>query len=251
VKLKLTLACVLSLNAMSASAFAAELKVLSVGTVGAVLREVTPGFERESGNRVQMTFGNPAAIVDRLRQGEATDIAIVATAIWEQAEAVGRFNLETKTELPSTLFGIAAKVGTRQPGAVTLQGFLSIVGEVSSIGLVDRSPATPLMLQNLGKHGVASQFEAKTKLYATGEVVADAVSHGQVDLGITTLSELVSKAGVVVLSTVPAEILAITVRTTAVVTKDASASHEARAYLQFLRSPAVISVFRARGFFPS
>ena len=45
-KWKVALACVFSLSVLCPMAKAAELKVLSVGTVGAVLREVIPIFER-------------------------------------------------------------------------------------------------------------------------------------------------------------------------------------------------------------
>ena len=247
---KLALAFALSLTTSSPPAISAELKVLSVGTVGGVLRDVIPTFERESGNRIQISFGNPVTTVERLRRGESFDVVILATALWGEAEKLGKLNLETGIELPATPFGIGKKTGTKKPETMNIPTFLSLANEAKSIALVDRSPATALLMRNLATHGIASHVEAKTKLYPTGEAIAEALAHGEVELGITTMSELVSNLGVVVLGTMPPEILSLKARTSAATTKETSSSKEALAFLQFLRSPAVTSVFRAKGFDP-
>jgi ABC-type molybdate transport system substrate-binding protein len=92
VRLNRTFACMLSLSVISSSAVAAELKVLSVGTVGNVLREVIPVYEQDSGNRVQISFANPAVVLDRVRRGEPADIVIQAQVLWEQIEMLGIHN---------------------------------------------------------------------------------------------------------------------------------------------------------------
>jgi hypothetical protein len=81
---------------------ATEIRVLSVGTVRVVLRELIPEYVREVGNRVQVVFGNPAVILEHLAQGKPADIAMVAGALWGQAVKLGRLNAETKTIFPAT-----------------------------------------------------------------------------------------------------------------------------------------------------
>jgi molybdate transport system substrate-binding protein len=249
--LKFVLTFVLCLSAVVSPGLAAEIKVLSVGTIGAVLLELLPAYERESGNKIAIIYGNPAAILERLRQGEPADVAMVAGALWDQAEKLGRLNSETKTILPATPFGIGMKAGTKPSEIVTVAAFRRIVEEANSIALVDRSPATALLMQSLGKLGVAAQVEAKTKIYPTGEAIAEALAHAQVELGITTMSELVSVPSVVVLGPVPSEILPIKATTTAAITKDTSVPQEARALIQFLTSPTAIAIFKAKGFDPN
>jgi molybdate transport system substrate-binding protein len=251
VRLNRTFACMLSLSVISSSAVAAELKVLSVGTVGNVLREVIPVYEQDSGNRVQISFANPAAVLDRVRRGEPADIVIQAQVLWEQIEMLGRVDSTTRTSLPITTFGVGLKAGTKQIESMSLPVFLRIMQKVGSVALVDRSPATPTIMQNLGKYGVASKVEAITKLYPTGEAIAEALARAEVDLGMTTMSELVSKPGVIVLGTMPSEILSVRVGNSAAITKDAAAPQEARAFLEFLKSPAAISIFMAKGFYPN
>ena len=108
-----------------------------------------------------------------------------------------------------------------------------------------------MLMRNLAPHGIASQVEAKVKVFATGEVVAEAVDHGQVQIGITTLSELLSNPAITVLGTMPPQILAVKARSSAAVMKETSSAREALAFLQFLKSSAVLSVFNAKGFDPS
>src|SRR5262245_48776871 len=208
-------------------------------------------YERESGNRVQVTYGNPVTTVERLRRGESFDVAILATAVWGDAEKLGKLDLETRIELPATPFGLATKTGTKNRDIMEVAAFLRIASEATAIGLVDRSPATAVLMRNLAPHGIASQVEAKVKVFATGEVVAEAVDHGQVQIGITTLSELLSNPAITVLGTMPPQILAVKARSSAAVTKETSSAREAFAFLQFLKSSAVLSVFNAKGFDPS
>jgi len=185
-----------------------------------------------------------------LRRAESADVVIQAQVLWAQVESLGILNTETTTSLPVTYFGVGMKAGSRQTNPIDVTSFLRIVQEVRSIALVDRSPSAPPLMQNLGKYGAASQVEAKAKLYPTGGAIAEALAHSEVDLGITTMSELMSAPGVVVLGVTPPEILSVKINNTAAATKNASAAHEARAFLQFLRSPGAISVFKAKGFDP-
>jgi molybdate transport system substrate-binding protein len=230
------------------SALAADIKVLSVGTVSSVLRELIPQFERVSGNRVQISYGNPAAVQERLSQGEWADVVMVGGALWDQAEKLGRLDPETKTVMPATPYAIGMKAGSKSPEPVTVDYFKRLVEEAKSIALVDRSPSTTLLMQSLGKLGVASQVEAKTKIYPTGGAIAEALADAQVEMGITTMSELVAHHDVVLLGPVPPEILPIKATTTAATTKNSSVPREAMALIRFLRSPTAMVVFKAKGF---
>jgi molybdate transport system substrate-binding protein len=246
--LKFALTFLFCLTAVNSSGLAADIKVLSVGTVSSALRDLIPQFERESGNKIQISYGNPATVLERLSQGEAADVVMVGGALWEQAEKLERLNPESKTIIPATPYAIGMKIGTKSSEPVTINYFKHLVEEAKSIALVDRSPSTTLLMQSLGKLGVASQAESKTKIYPTGGAIAEALAHAEVDMGITTMSELVALQDVVLLGPVPSEILPIKATTTAAITKNSSVSREATALIQFLRSPASMAVFKAKGF---
>ena len=102
---------------------AAEINVISVGTVSPVLHDLIPDYERQSGNKLKVAFGNPAVTLERLTKGDPADMVVVAGALWDQAEKQGRVKAETKTELPATPYSIGMKAGTKPSGAATPDDF--------------------------------------------------------------------------------------------------------------------------------
>jgi molybdate transport system substrate-binding protein len=246
--MRLVLAFALLVAALRSLTLAAEIKVISVGTVSPVLHELIPQYEHHSGDKVLINFGNPAVTLERLTKGEPADIVMVAGALWEQAEKGGRLKAETKTVLPATSYSIGMKPGTKPAAASTPDDVKRLLEQVQSIALVDRSPSIPILMQSAGRMGIAQLVEAKTKIYWTGGAIAEALARSEVELGITTLSELVAVHEVVVLGPVPSEVLPIKATTTAAITKDAAAPEEAIAFLQFLTVPSTLAVFKAKGF---
>jgi hypothetical protein len=89
---------------------------------------------------------------------------------------------------------VGLKAGTKPTEPLTATSLAHIVQEAKSIALVDRSPSTVVLTQGLEKLGVAAQLQAKTRIYPTGGAIAEALSRAKVDVGITTMSELVSVA---------------------------------------------------------
>jgi ABC-type molybdate transport system substrate-binding protein len=69
-----------------------------------------------------------------------------------------------------------------------------------------------------------------------------------VDVGITTMSELISVNNVDLLGPVPFDLLPLKATTTAAIIKDSAVPTEAAALIQFLTSPPAMAVFKARGF---
>jgi molybdate transport system substrate-binding protein len=231
------------------SVVAAAIKILSVGTVSFVLRDLIPEFERQSGNKVQISYGNPATVLERLSKGEPADLVIAAEPLWNQAEKTGRLVAHSKTILPTTHYAAATIPGAKQSEPMSVRCFQRLIEDAESVALVDRSPSTTLLTHGFEKLGFSrARLEAKTRLYPTGSAVAEALAHAEVEIGITTLSELISVPEVVVLGPVPSEILPLKATSIAAVTIESPIPNEATALIQFLVSPTAIAVFRAQGF---
>jgi molybdate transport system substrate-binding protein len=246
--MKFILALGLFLIGVCSPVLAAEIKVLSVGTVSSVLKLVIPEFERSSGNKVQISYGGPATVLERLSKGEPADVVIVSGALWEQAEKSGRLVPQSKTIMPATPYAVGMIPGAKPSEPMSVQYFQRLVEDAKSIALVDRSPSTTLLMQNLGKLGVAAQLEAKAKVYPSGSAIAEALARAEVEMGITTLSELVFVPQVEILGAVPSEILPMKATSMAAVNTEASSPREAAALIQFLVSPTAIAAFKAKGF---
>ena len=227
---------------------AADIKVLSIGTVSSVLRDLIPEFERNTGNKVEVTYGGPAAMLERLSKGDLADVIIVPGVLWGQSEKTGRIVSSTKTMLPATTYAVGMPPGSNASETMSVSYFQHLLENAKSVGLVDRSPSTALLMQNLAKLGVSSQLEAKAKTYPNGSAIAEALVHDEVDMGVTTLSELLSVPRIVTMGTVPDDILPLKATSIAAVSTEASSPKEAAALIQFLVSPTAIAAFRAKGF---
>jgi molybdate transport system substrate-binding protein len=155
--------------------------------------------------------------LERLTKGDPADIVMVAGALWDRAEKPGKLKAETKTVLPATPYSIGMKPGRQPSVAATTDDVKRLLEQAQSVALVDRSPSIPILMQSVGKLGIAQQVEAKTKIYSMGGAIAEAVDRSEVH-------------EVVVLGPVPSEILPIKATTTAAITKDASATREATGF---------------------
>jgi molybdate transport system substrate-binding protein len=227
-----------------------SLVVFAVGTLGSVLRELVPAFERETGVNVELSLANPAATVDRVRRGDPADVAIVANSVWDAFIAVPRVDPQDYVRLTRTTFSAALKPGASVADVSTMAAVRDLFAGAGSLGLVDRSLSTVSLLRGFEALGLTSEMAKKTKTFPTGEAVAEALAHGEVDLGVTTTSELRSVPGIVVLGPFPREIAPPDSVTMGGVLRDATNPDDGRRLLAYLTAPAVQDVFARMGHIP-
>jgi molybdate transport system substrate-binding protein len=73
-----------------ASASAAEIKMLCAVALHPAIDELIPEFEKSSGHKVVVAYGNAGAIADRFKKGEAADLLINAAPLMDQLRAQGK-----------------------------------------------------------------------------------------------------------------------------------------------------------------
>ena len=230
---------------------AGSVTVLAVGTVGSVLRDLLPAFERETGLAVALSLANPAATVDALRRGDPADLAVVANSVWEAFAALPRVAADEAVPLCRTTFGFARKAGAPPADVTSMAAAGALLAAVGSLGLVERSGSTPNLLRGFAALGLADALAAKTRFFATGEAVAEALAHGIIDLGLTTTSELLSVPGPVLLGPPPQEMAPADTVSIAGVLRDAANAEGARRLLATLTSAQARAVFAHRGHLPA
>src|SRR3981189_2991319 len=84
---------VASLNVLLAApsrAEAADIILVSPGAVSSSLAELLPRFEQASGHKVGVAYAPALALADRIRNGEAADVAILGGPAAEDLQRVGR-----------------------------------------------------------------------------------------------------------------------------------------------------------------
>src|SRR3954453_4812977 len=72
------------------AARAAEIRLLCAVALHPAIDALIPDFEKSSGHKVTVAYGNAGAIAERFRKGEAADIVINAAPLMDQLRAQGK-----------------------------------------------------------------------------------------------------------------------------------------------------------------
>jgi molybdate transport system substrate-binding protein len=231
-----------------------EIKVLSTTAMKMVFEELSPRFERETGNRLAVTLGPSLVLEKRVGDGEAADAAIVTSPGAEDLAARGRL-APGLTDIARSYIGIAVAKGTPKPDLSSVEGFKRALLAAKSIALskpVGGGASGVHMAKVFEELGITEAMAAKAK-YGAGGATGLAglfVLRGEADIGIQQMAELIMVDGIDVVGPLPAAIEGVTQFTAAV---PASASHPeaGRALIGFLTTPAAKSVIKAKGLEPS
>jgi molybdate transport system substrate-binding protein len=96
--------------------------------------------------------------------------------------------------------------------------------------------------------GIADQVNAKAKV-PEGGAVGPLVARGEAEMAIQQIPELMAVKEIQYVGPLPKELQIATVFTTGVMT-DARQPEAAKALIDFLMTPAAVSVFKAKGLEP-
>ena len=235
-----------ALPLLGCQAQAAEIKVLASTAVKTTLEELGPQFEKATGNKVDITFGPATVLKTKIDQGTAFDVAILTAPIADGLAADGKIDT-TRTTVAHSGIGVAIQKGAAKPDISTTEAFKRTLLNAKSIGFT-AGGATGTYLKTLfEKLSIAEELKPKLKLLqgAAGEAAAA----GEVELGMTQISEILPHANAELVGPLPADVQSYTYFSAAV----SAASKEAdvaKAFIRFLASPAALAVINAKGMEP-
>jgi molybdate transport system substrate-binding protein len=231
---------------LSSGAQAADIKVLASTAVKTTLQELTPQFEKATGNKVDITFAPAAALKVKIEEGEAFDVAILAAPITDSLAGSGKVDT-ARTTIAHSGIGVAIRKGAPKPDISTTEAFKRTLLDVKSVGFT-AAGATGAYLKTLfEKLGIAEELKPKLKLLpgAAGEAAAS----GEVEIGMTQISEILPYPGAELAGPLPPDIQSYTYFSAAAspASKEADA---AKAFIKFLAAPSALAVIKAKGMEP-
>jgi molybdate transport system substrate-binding protein len=236
---------------------AAEVKILSSGALKLALTQLLPGFQTSSRNAVRIEYDIAGSIADRVRKGEAADVAIVTKSQLEGLERQGKIVQGTGVDIAGIAIGIAVRKGAPKPDISTVEAFKQTLLSARSIGYNDPATGsasgiyTARMLEQLG---IAQLLQSKIKLVSSQgdhpENLFQAVAKGEIEMQIGQITEIALAPGVELAGPLPGEIQNITMLAAGVATAS-KAQEAARALIGFLSNPSTVAVLKADGFQPA
>lgn len=238
--------------ATSSFARAAELSIYATGSMAEPLRQLGEEFTRTTGNRLTFELGTTGVVLNKLKT-EKADVIFISAEAADALEKAGRLVKDTRTDIARSLLGVAVKRGAKAPDIATAEAFKQAVVAAHSLAYPDPKlgATSGVYIEALFKRlNIDAQAKAKTVVKPVGADVADAVAKGEVELGLTFLSELVANQGVAIVGPFPDAIQNPTLYT-AGVAAESTYKAEARAFIAFVTTPTARAKLKALGVDPA
>jgi molybdate transport system substrate-binding protein len=227
---------------------AAELKVVAGGSMTALLNQLGPAFEAASGHKLSVHFDSTPNIVARINSGTPFDVVVVPVDVFKDATAKTHFVAGQTTDIARVGYGVAIRAGAPKPDISTPDALKKTLLAASSIASVPASAAGAYVTKVYERLGIAEEMKAKTKVQAGPPQIAPAVAKGEAELGVF-LSNVLIAPGVELAGAFPAELQQELVFTSAVAA-DAKEGDAAKAFIDYLKSPAATATIKAGGMTP-
>lgn len=225
---------------------AAELKVLAGGSLRSVLTELGPQFESASGHRLIIHFDTTPNLIKLATSGDPFDLGVVPIDVFKDDAAKARFR--PSTEFAHVGYSVAVRAGAPKPDVSTLGAFKKTLLDARSITFLPASAAGAYILKMFERLGIDAAMKAKTVAQEQPTGIVPAVVKGDAEIALF-VNNVLTAPGVEIVGPFPAEVQQQLVYPAAVAadTKEPAA---AKAFIDYLTSPAVASIIRAKGMTP-
>jgi molybdate transport system substrate-binding protein len=248
---RLPIALVLLVATLPVPAFADDLKVLAAGAIAPVVRVVAADFERRSGVHVTVENATAGVTDQRIRGGDAFDVAVVPEGVLGKLGRDGYVDARSGRAIARVGIAVAVKEDAPAPAIATVAQFRKALLDAPSVALIDprAGGSSGVYLERLFyKLGIAAQMRAKQVL-VPGGLVAEKLVDGSAALALHQESEILLVKGVRLVGPLPAAIQSYTVYAGAASARPASAA-TAHAFLTMFGDTAVRDEIRRHGMTP-
>lgn len=225
-----------------------DVLVFAAASLKNALDSLVPGFERQSGQEVVISYAASSILARQIQQGAPADVYISANSDWMDVLQENRL-IDAGSRVNLLGNGLVLIGG---PTAVEIEGFspqtdisAALSGGHLAMALVDAVPAGiygKAALQNLGLWDSVQQQVAQTDNVRAALAL---VAAGAAPLGVVYRSDAQAEDRVRVVASFPANLHPEIVYPAAVTTQ---ASAEANAFLSYLQTDAAMAVFAEQGF---
>lgn len=240
-----------------APAVAADITMLSAGAMRSVLQELVPSFEGGSGNRVSFTFGTAGDVEKRLEAGEVFDIAVATKPRLAKLESAGTIVPGSVVVVGRSPLALAVRAGAPKPDISSVDAFKRAMLDAKSIAYTDPASGGTSgihMAQVMRDLGIADDIKTKTKLISgkpgAPPAVGEAIAHGEAEIGLQPISELVNVPGIDIVGPIPEPLQTPDLTYAAGLPSKGGNREASTALVKLLVSPAGETVVKSKGLVP-
>ena len=233
---------------IATNASAADLQVIAGGGITGPLKALAPEFEKATGHKLTIRFAATPELIKMATSGDPLDVAVVPREVFLDDAAKSRFVLETTADVARVGFGVAIRAGAPKPDIDTPDTFKEALLNAKSIATLPASAAGAQVLKTFDRLGISETMKAKIKPQTSPADIPLALIAGDAELGIFLLNVL-AVPGVDIVGPFPLDLQQEFVFRSAVAASTVNA-FAAKAFVDFLRSPAALDIIKSQGMTP-
>jgi len=199
---------ILAIMLQARGANAAEITVLSAVAMKPALDDLAREFERRTGHTLKMAYATAGIVRDRIRDGEAVDVAILPRSAFDPLQTQGKIVPGTATVVARSLVAVAVPAGAPRPDISTVDALKRSLLAAKSIVYPDptKGGATGIHAARvIERLGIAAEMKPKTTL-VPGSEYAEILAKREAELGIVQPMVVLGIPGVELVGPLPAEL---------------------------------------------
>lgn len=223
-----------------------NLKILSGGAMQGLMADAVPLFERDGGCKVTVEIGLTSALRKAIADGAAFDIALLPRPDIDALARDGRIATGSVTDIARSAIGVAVRAGAPRPDISSVDAFKRAVLQAPSVTYSD-GPSGLYIAGLMDRLGLAEAIKSKTKL-TTGPV-AELLARGEAELGLQQIVAILPVKGADLVGPLPSELQNIIVYAAGLSSAAASGA-AAQSFIEFMATPEVARIIRAKGLEP-
>src|SRR5438270_2705070 len=116
---------------------AAEVKILTAGAMKAVVLELVPQFEKETGHKAVVDNDTAGGLAKRIEGGEAFDVAVITPSALNDLTKKGKIVPDSRTNVARVGVGVVVRDGAPLPDISTVDGFKRALLAAKSVAYID------------------------------------------------------------------------------------------------------------------
>jgi molybdate transport system substrate-binding protein len=225
-----------------------QLVVICTMSCKEALIELVPAFERESGFKVDITYGAGPELAKKISDGMRADIFVGPEEFSGPLIEQGRLIASSRTAFAHSSAVLAVKAGATRPDISSPQKLKEALLAAKAV-CYSRGASGIHFVQACERLGIADDVAAKLVKPRPGEMVGPVLVRGEADIGVQQPAELLPVPGIEIIGPLPPELRQTIVYGATVFT--GSTQREAnQAFIDFMRSHDAREVLHETGLDP-
>jgi molybdate transport system substrate-binding protein len=230
---------------------AADITLIAPGGIRAAIEQMIPAFEKKTGHKVHATFGSGLGTKDQIARGDPFDVPIVQPP-FEEIFASGNVINSSETALAHVAVGVAVRKGAVHPNISSAEAVKKMLLGAKAVSYPDPAGGAAAGVsfnQTMDKLGITQAMKFKIRLAQGGAGAMRLLAQGDVDIGLTFVSEIITEPGVELVGPLPASVSTST-RLVGFIGSHSKVPKAANDLLDFLSSREAAKVYKERGMTP-